>query len=117
MLGLAGRAGLAHALATLSEAMRILGDPAGARSLADEAVALCRVQDDRWGLAYALTNLGTAISDQAIADDEDFALARLTIDESIALWRELGDLWGFVLATHRLGEIAMQQGDYEVARR
>ncbi|MDQ3005526.1 MAG: tetratricopeptide repeat protein, partial [Chloroflexota bacterium] len=117
MLGLAGRTGLADALATLSEAMRILGDPAAARSLADEAAAICREQDDHWGLAYALTNLGTAISDQAIADEEDFALANSTIDESIVLWRELGDLWGLDLATHRLGEVAMRQGDYEVARR
>jgi len=112
MLGLAGRTGLAHALATLSEAMRILGDPAAARSLADEAVALCREQDDRWGLAYALSNLGIAIRDQ-----EDFALARSVLNESVALWRELGDLWGLGLATHRLGEVALRQGDYEVARR
>ena len=111
-LGLAGRTGLAHALATLSEAMRILGDAAAARSLADEAVALCREHDDRWGLAYALTNLGIAIR-----DEEDFALAGSTIDESVALWRELGDLWGLGLAMHRLGEIALRQGDYEVARR
>jgi predicted ATPase/DNA-binding CsgD family transcriptional regulator len=112
MLGWSGRTGLAHTLATSSEAMRILGDPAAAHSLADEAAALCREQDDRWGLAYALTNLGTAISDQ-----EDFALAGSTIDESVVLWREIGDLWGLVLATHRLGEAAMRQGDHEVARR
>jgi predicted ATPase/DNA-binding XRE family transcriptional regulator len=116
-LGLGGRTGLAHALATLSEAMRLLGEPAAARSLAGEAAALSREQDDYWGLAYALTNLGTAISDQATTDEEDFALAHSTIDESIALWRELGDSWGLVLATHRLGEVAMRQGDYEVARR
>ena len=53
----------------------------------------------------------------AIRDQEDFALARSTIDESVALWRELGDLWGLDLATHRLGEVALRQGDYEVARR
>ena len=58
MLGSAGQTGLAHALATLGEAMRILGDPAAARSLADEAVALCREQDERWGLAYALDQFG-----------------------------------------------------------
>jgi predicted ATPase/DNA-binding CsgD family transcriptional regulator len=112
MLGLAGRTGLAHALATSCEAMRILGDPAAARSLADEAIALCREQDERWGLAYGLTNLGIAIRDQ-----EDFALARSVLNESVALWRELGDLWGLDLATHRLGEVAVRQGNYEVARR
>ena len=112
MLGLAGRTGLAQALATLSEAMRILGDPAAAHSLAEEAVALSREQDDRWGLAYALTNMGIAIRDQ-----EDFALARSTIEKSVMLWRELGDLWGLDLATHRFGEVALRQGDYEVARR
>jgi non-specific serine/threonine protein kinase len=111
-LGSAGRTGLAQVLATFCEAMRILGDPAAARSLAEEAVLLCREQGDRWGLAYALTNLGVAIRDQ-----EDFALARSTIDEGVALWRELGDLWGLDLATHRLGEVALRQGDYEEARR
>ena len=111
-LGLTGRTGLAHALATLCETMRILGDPAAARSLADEAVVLCRKQDDRWGLAYSLIHLSMAIRDQ-----EDFALARSTIDESIALWGELGDLWGLGLATHRLGAVAHRQGDYEEARR
>ena len=39
ILGLTGRIGLAHVLATSCEAMRLLGDPAAARSLASEAIA------------------------------------------------------------------------------
>jgi tetratricopeptide (TPR) repeat protein len=112
MLGPAGRTGLAHALSMLSEAMRILGDPLAARSLAEEAAAISRDQNERWGLAFALTNLGIAIREQ-----EDFALARSTIDECIVLWGELGDRWGLDLATHRMGELAHRQGDYEGARR
>ncbi len=110
-LGLAGKTGLAHTLATLGEVMRILGDPATARSLAMEAVALFRELDERWGLAYSLSNLGLAIRDQ-----DDFALARSVINESVALWRDLGEIWELGVATRFLGLVAMRQGDYEVAK-
>jgi len=110
-LGPAGKSGLAHALATLGDVMRPLGDPAAARSLASEAIALFREQDDRWGLAYALSNLGLAIRDQ-----EDFALARSVINESITLWRDVGDLWELGVSIRFLGMVAMRQGDYKEAQ-
>src|SRR6185295_15619502 len=70
-LGTADNTGLAQTLATLAESMRRLGDPAAARSLASEAIALCREQDELWVLAYSLSILSWAIRDQ-----DDFALAR-----------------------------------------
>jgi len=111
-LGPAGKTGLAHALATLGDVMRQLGDPAAARSLASEAIALFREQDERWGLAYALSNLGLAVRDQ-----DDFALARSVINESITLWRDLGDLWELGVSIRFLGIVAMRQGDYKEAQR
>jgi tetratricopeptide (TPR) repeat protein len=111
-LGHIGQIGLAHTLATLSDTMQQLGDPATARYLASEAVALFRKPDERWGLAYSLSSLGLALRDQ-----EDFTLACSVLNESVALWQELGDLWGLRLAYNRLGMVAMRQGDYEVARR
>jgi predicted ATPase/DNA-binding CsgD family transcriptional regulator len=111
VLGPAGKIGLAHTLAALSDTIQQLGDPATARSLADEAIELCRERDDRWGLAFSLSSLGLALRDQ-----EDFGLARSILNESVALWRELGDLWGLRLAYNRLGMLAMRQGDYELAR-
>jgi tetratricopeptide (TPR) repeat protein len=91
--------------------MRGLGDPAAARSIVGEAIALFRAQDERWGLAYALCVLSLAIRDQ-----DDYALARSVIEESVALWRDLGDLWGLGLATNRFSMVAMRQGDYKEAQ-
>jgi predicted ATPase/DNA-binding CsgD family transcriptional regulator len=110
-LGSAGNLGLAQTLATLAEAMRRLGDPAAARSLASEAVTICREQGERWGLAYALSWLGYALRDL-----EDFASARSVINESVTLWQDLGDLWGLRVATSNLADVALRAGDYEFAR-
>jgi predicted ATPase/transcriptional regulator with XRE-family HTH domain len=111
-LGVVGQTGLAYALTSLGGSLRDLGDPAAARSIVGEAIALFREQDDRWGLAYALCILSLAIRDQ-----DNYALARSVIDESVALWQDLGDQWGLRLSNSYLGEVAMREGDYEVARR
>ena len=111
-LGPRGKTGLAYALAELGEELRWRGDPARARSLADEAIALFREQDERWGLAYSLSGMGLAIRDL-----EDFALARSVINESVALWRDLGGLWELGESTRFLGLVSLRQGDYEEARR
>jgi non-specific serine/threonine protein kinase len=111
-LGAPGKTGLAFALTELGESMRWRGDPATARSLHGEAIALFREQDERWGLAYSLAHLGLAIRDQ-----DDFVLAYSVINESVALWRELGELWELGVSTRFLGLVALRQGDYEVARR
>jgi non-specific serine/threonine protein kinase len=110
-LGPADSSGLAETLASLAEAMRRLGDPAAARSLASEAIALCREQGKHWVLAYSLSMLSWAIRDQ-----DDYALAKSTINESIALWQTLGDPWGLELATRCLCDIAVREGDYEASQ-
>ncbi len=110
--GSTNQTGLAGALATLAETIRRLGDPATARALASEAIALSRERGDRWGLAYSLSMLGLALRDQ-----EDFALAHATLQESIASWRDLGDLWGLRLTTDHLADLALRQGDYKEAQR
>jgi tetratricopeptide (TPR) repeat protein len=107
----AGQNGLAYALATLSTVVQGGGDPATARSLADQAARLFREQDDHWGLAYALISLGVALRDQ-----EDFTLARSILNESIAMWRDLGDLWGLEMVMGALAAVALRQGDYGVAQ-
>ena len=106
-----GKTGLAYALSELGEEMRWRGDPAVARSLANEAIALFREQAERWGLAYTLSALGMAIRDQG-----DFALARSVINESVALWRDLGEQGELGVSIRFLGLVALRQGDYEVAR-
>ena len=111
-LGPPGKTGLAYALAELGEELRWRGDPATARSLADEAIALFREQDERWGLAYSLSGMGLAIRDL-----DDFALARSVINESVALWRDLGGLWELGESTRFLGLVSLRQGDYEAALR
>lgn len=110
-LGPHGKTGLAYALAALGESMRWRGDPAMARSLEGEAIALFREQGERWGLADALSHLGLAIRDLG-----DFELARSFVNESIALWRDLGELFELGMSTRLLGLVALRQGDYEVAR-
>ena len=109
-LGPVGNTGLAQTLANLAEVMRRLGDPAAARSLASEAVALCREQGERWNLAYALSSLGYALRDQ-----EEFALARSVLNESVTLWQDLGDLWGLRVAISYRGDVALREGDYKLA--
>jgi len=110
-LGPPGKTGLAYALAELGEELRWRGEPATARSLAEEAIALFREQDERWGLAYSLSVMGLAIRDQG-----DFALARSVINESVALWRDMGELGELGVSIRFLGLVALRQGDYEVAR-
>jgi len=110
-LGPPGKTGLAYALAELGDEMRWLGDPATARSLHGEAIALFREENERWGLAYSLCRMGLAIRDQG-----DFALARSVINESVVLWRELGELSELGVSTRCLGLVALRQGDYDVAR-
>jgi len=112
VLGPVGETGLAYVQVRLGEVMWRLGNPAAARSLATEAIALFRELDERWGLGHSLTLLGLALRDQ-----EEFALARSAINESLALWRELGDRSGVKNAIGWLGVVAMRQGDYEVALR
>ncbi|HMA36296.1 MAG TPA: LuxR C-terminal-related transcriptional regulator [Chloroflexia bacterium] len=86
-------------------------DPAGARALLDESVAISRAMDDQEELAYALTLLGV----MALYGG-DPAGARALLDESVALFRAVGAAWGQALALRNLGEVAAATGD-EATRR
>jgi tetratricopeptide (TPR) repeat protein len=112
-LGSAGLTGLAHTLSILGQIMRHLaGDLATSRVLINEAIILFREQDERWGLAWALSYMGMTLRDQ-----EDFALAYSFIEESVSLWGDLGNQFGLADAIRKRGHIAMRQGNYELAQR
>jgi len=109
-LGSAGLIGLAHTLSVLGQVVRGLGDPATARALGSEAIAIFREQRERWGLAWALSYLGMTLRDL-----EDFSLAQSFVEESFALWQDLGNQSGLAFAIRIRGNIALRQGDYELA--
>ena len=112
-LGSTGLIGLAHTLSILGQIMRhLVGDLATSRALINEAIILFREQDERWGLAWALSYMGMTLRDQ-----EDFALASSFIEASVSLWRDLGNQLGLADAIRKRGHIAVRQGNYELAQR
>jgi tetratricopeptide (TPR) repeat protein len=111
-LGAAGLIDLAHTFSILGHVMRGLGDPAKARTLGSEAIAIFREQGERWGLAWALSYLAMTLRDL-----EDFSLAYSFADESFALWQDLGSQYGLAFATRIRGNIALRQGNYELSQR
>ena len=102
------RRGLAYALSFLSLVMAHQGESAEGRPLAQEGVRLFREDGgDRWGLAIALTNMGTVAEAQA-----DYDLAITFFEESATILRELGDKWPLSLPLRHLGIVASRQGDH-----
>jgi predicted ATPase/DNA-binding SARP family transcriptional activator len=101
---------VAHGLSFLGMMRQSQGDRAAGRALYEESAVLCRAAGDRWGLALALTGLGTAVT----RDDPD--AARALHEESLALFRALGDPWGRSLALAGLGSLALRRGDLAAAR-
>jgi len=61
-----------------------------ARPLAEQALAVARVQGDKWNTARALAVLGLVLT-----NEKNFAAAQATLEESKALFRAVGDTWGF----------------------
>jgi tetratricopeptide (TPR) repeat protein len=111
-LGSPGLIDLAHTLSILGHVVRGLGDPARARTLGSQAIAIFRKEGERWGLAWALSYLSMTLRDL-----EDFSLARSFVEESFALWQDLGSQLGLAFATRIRANIALRQGDYELAQR
>ncbi len=87
------------------------GEPARARSLFEESLAIGRELGDKRGIASSLHNLGNLVWDQG-----DYALARSISEESLAIGRELGDKRGIASSLHNLGNVVADQGDYASAR-
>ncbi|MFT4037999.1 MAG: hypothetical protein QM692_07465, partial [Thermomicrobiales bacterium] len=104
--------GFTHALHFLAVSQWLHADLHGLGELIPRSVAQFRESGDRWGLATALSALGTwALVRQQYAD------AAGPFAESEAICRETGDTWGLARALHYAGELARHDGDTELARR
>jgi predicted ATPase/DNA-binding CsgD family transcriptional regulator len=103
----------AHAKALYSAAQLayLQGDPASARSLAEQSIAVSKRVGDTQSCAYALTFLGLAAAQQG-----DSETARSVGAESVALFRQIGDAWGLAMALHCFGVTTRDAGDYDLAR-
>jgi non-specific serine/threonine protein kinase len=108
---LGGRQGLARALWLLGLVMLVRGEPAVARSYAEESVEISRtIEEDDFGLSMALAITGIIVLNQ-----RDSALASSLLEESAAISREAGDDWALSLPLRYLGAAAFRRGDYDRA--
>jgi tetratricopeptide (TPR) repeat protein len=103
--------GLAAALYGLGAAVR-RDDPAAARPIVEESVALFREVGDRARLAGALSMLGTIAG-----SEDDLARAGALYEESLALSRELDNKGNTSIVLLYLGDVAQAQGDVQRAVR
>ncbi|HZO31709.1 MAG TPA: tetratricopeptide repeat protein [Chloroflexota bacterium] len=101
---------LALTLSALGLVRRIQGDYA-ARSIQEEAVAICRRLDDQTRLAQALYFLGSAPG-----TSDDYLRARTALGEGAAIYRARGDRWAVARFDLMLGIAAHQLGDHDEAR-
>ncbi|HVG98400.1 MAG TPA: tetratricopeptide repeat protein, partial [Chloroflexota bacterium] len=85
-------------------------EPALARRLNEDALAIARRLDDRLLAARALNNLGELVR----RDGDDAAAARY-YEESLVLAREQGHQWRVAALTHNLGQIDLRAGDAPAA--
>jgi predicted ATPase/class 3 adenylate cyclase/Tfp pilus assembly protein PilF len=86
------------------------GDTDRAQALHEQALAISRELDDRFGIARALGNLGVVAFDRR---DDDRAVTML--QESLTLARESGSDFLVATALNDLGRVAYEQGDLERA--
>ncbi len=100
----------AKALYSAAQLAYLQGDPAAARSLAVQSIAVSRQVGDNQSYAYALTFLGLAAANQG-----DIETARSVGTESVALFRQVGDAWGLAMALHCLGITTREAGDPNLA--
>jgi predicted ATPase/DNA-binding CsgD family transcriptional regulator len=99
-------AGLAHAQIHLGIALAA-EQPAEARALHSQALAIIRRVDDTSWTAVALLSCG----DRAFAVGE-LAEARIHFEESLALFRQTGDSMMAAQALNKLGDLARGASDY-----
>ena len=99
----------ARALADAGALAAFQSEPATARSLLEESVALCRASGERWALAWALTWLSSVAGGDAVT-------TRALAEESIAIFEDLGDEWYFAAALYGRGRAARMQGDTAAER-
>jgi Flp pilus assembly protein TadD len=77
----------------------------------EEAVALFRELDDRWGLGIAVANLGVSAGRVG-----DFARAEVLYEESVTLLSPFGPTVALAVPLSNLGTLALQRGDLATAR-
>ena len=101
----------ANALVRAGGMALYLADPAGARPLIEESLAISRSLDDARGVARTLSGLGTVAMYQG-----DMPAARAYFEESLAGYRALGARRGEAVAMHNLGHVASYSRDLSTAR-
>jgi len=87
------------------------GDFPGARSFANESLAIFRELGDKRGISNALQVLGVVA-----IDSKDYALAESTLQEALQNRRDLTDVSTIALLTN-MGWAAFGLGDYALARK
>lgn len=88
------------------------GDFESAEAYSRESLALNRDHGDRWGMAFALHNLGVVAGYQG-----DFATTQSCCEQSLDLFRQLDDTWGAGLELFNLGKMRRLQGGLDDAER
>ena len=101
---------LASAQLGMATGMLISGDPAGAATLCEEALAACRAVGERRGMYYALYGLMEVARFQG-----DLGRAVALMEEAHDLTREQGDPWSIAFALSILGNLLLLRGDLERA--
>ncbi len=101
---------LAFSLALAGLIATAEGDLERARDLQQESLARFRSQENRWGVAYALANLGDAYLQHG-----DHAAAGRAYAESLQQFAAVDDAWGRGIVLHALGNIALASGDVATA--
>ena len=91
-----------------------LGQYAEAEDLIREGLATAQTNEDRWGIATALNQLGLILCMRGKARREE---ARDLFGESIARFKELGDHWSLARALNNMGMVTAALGDYSAAQR
>jgi predicted ATPase/transcriptional regulator with XRE-family HTH domain len=110
-LGPAQHWDLAFALTAYAVIMAYEANCAAVQSAGEEALALFRELEDKWGMAVSLVCIGEA---HLLRHDYGGACSRF--EESLASFRETGDRWGMGTALMDWGYTDSLQGNLEVAR-
>ena len=88
------------------------GDAARSERSLSEALAIFQDLRDLWGIAQAMSYLGSV---HAVQPGRE-SLARPLLLEGRARFQALGDPWGVTISSHYLGSIALRSGQFDEAR-
>ncbi|RZT93790.1 ATP-binding protein [Rivibacter subsaxonicus] len=96
---------------TLVTALRVQGDYAGARQVAEEGLELARKLGDRSGESSLINAIGVMAMEQG-----DLTVAAQSLERSLVLERETGNRAREGLRLNNLGSVYPRLGDYTKAR-